>query len=156
MLFTSIYMYVLFKSKELHLSKYILIVLFGILILVLLESYAYIHEIVWLKYTSFTLVYGSKLLIGPLLVAYIQSLFLEDAQVLQTNRPLLIPYFLFTLLVSAPYAIARLSNEFFAGHIYLIEHYSQYIRISLDLVLLLFIYQGFKLFSKYKRVFKCN
>lgn len=156
MLFSSIYTYVLFKSKELNLSKYILITFFGLIILVLLESYAYIHEIVWLKYTTFSLIYGSKLLIGPLLIAYIQSLFLEDKKVLQKNRALLVPYVIFTVLVSAPYAIARLTETYFTSHIYLIENYSQYIRFSLDIVLLLFLYQGFRQFKKYSKILKCH
>ena len=82
MLFSGVYIYILVKSKELNLSKYILVIFFGIIILVLLESYAYIHQLDWLKYISFALVYGSKLLIGPLLIAYIQSLFLDDKKAL--------------------------------------------------------------------------
>ena len=156
MLFTSIYIYILFKSKELNLSKYILIAFFGIIILVLLESYAYIHQIEWLKYSNFTFVYGSKLLIGPLLIAYIQSLFLEDKKVIKKNWLLLISYFLFTFLISAPYAIARLFKGYFTGHIYLIENYSQYIRIDLDVILLLSLYQCFKKFIKYKKILKCH
>ena len=117
MLFSSIYMYVLFKSKDLNLSKKILIGFFGIIIVVLLESYAYIHEIVWLKYTSFAFVYGAKLLIGPLLIAYIQSLFLDDKKVLKKNNLLLVPYILFTFLISVPYAISRLFNDSFTNHI---------------------------------------
>ncbi len=156
MLFTSIYIYVLFKSKELNLSKYILIAFFGIIILVLLESYAYIHRIKWLNYVSFALSYGTKLLIGPLLIAYIQSLFLEDKKVLKKNRFLLVPYFMFTFLISVPYAVARLFKPYFFNHIYLIENYSQYIRFSLDIVLLLFIYQAFNQFKKYRKIQKCN
>jgi len=156
MLFTSIYIYILLKSKELNLSKYILIIFFGIIILVLLESYAYIHQVEWLKYISFTFVYGSKLIIGPLLIVYIQSLFLEDKKVAKNNRLLLVPYFLFSLIISAPYAIARLFKEHFTSHIYIIENYSQYIRISLDIVLLLFLYQAFNQFKKYRKIQKCN
>lgn len=156
MLFSGIYTYVLFKSKELNLSKYILITFFGLIILVLLESYAYIHEIVWLKYMSFALVYGSKLLIGPLLIVYIQSLFLEDKKVLQKKRVLLVPYVIFTVLVSVPYAIARLSKTYFTSHIYLIENYSQYIRFSLDIILLILLYQAFKQFKKYSKILKCH
>lgn len=156
MLFSGIYTYVLFKSKELNLSKYILVTFFGLIILVLLESYAYIHEIVWLKYMSFALVYSSKLLIGPLLIVYIQSLFLEDKKVLQKNRVLIVPYVIFTVLVSVPYAIARLSKTYFTSHIYLIENYSQYIRFSLDIILLIFLYQAFKQFKKYSKILKCH
>lgn len=156
MLFSGIYIYVLVKSKELNLSKYILILLFGIIILVLLESYAYIHQLDWLKYISFALVYGSKLLIGPLLIAYIQSLFLDDKRVLKKNSLLLVPYVLFTFLISVPYAISRLFNDSFTNPIYLLENYSQYIRCSLDIVLLLFLYLGFIQFRKYRNIQKCN
>ena len=156
MLFTGIYIYVLLKSKDLNLSKYVLIALFGIIILVLLESYAYIHDLLWLKYISFALVHGAKLLIGPLLIAYIQSLFLEDKKVIKTQRLLLIPYVCFALLISAPYAIARLSETYFQSHIYLIENYSQYLRIGLDIVLLLFLLRAFQQFYKYKRILKCH
>ena len=155
-LFSSIYMYVLFKSKELNLSKYILIIFFGIIILVLLESYAYIHEIVWLKYPSFALVYGSKLLIGPLLIIYIQSLFLEDNNVIKKTRLLLAPYFLFTFFISVPYAISRLFKGYFSSYIYIIDNYSQYLRISLDILLLIYLYQGFRNFKKYRKILKCN
>lgn len=156
MLFSGIYIYILIKSKELNLSKYILIIFFGLIILVLLESYAYIHRLDWLKYISFTIVYGSKLLIGPLLIAYIQSLFLDDKKVLKKNGPLLVPYIIFTCLISVPYAIARLFNNSFTNHIYLLENYSQYIRLSLDIVLLLFLFQGYIQFRKYRNVLKCN
>lgn len=156
MLFSGIYIYVLVKSKELNLSKYILIVFFGLIVLVLLESYAYIHKIELLKYAIFIFVYGSKLIIGPLLIAYIQSLFLNDEDVLRENRIFLLPYVLFTFLISTPYAIARIFEGRFEDHIYLLENYSQLIRLSLDSILLLFLYQGFKQFKKYKKIFKSN
>lgn len=156
MLFTSIYIYILYKSKELNLSKYILITFFGIIILVLLESYAYIHQLQWLKFISFTFVYGTKLLIGPLLISYIQSLFLEDKEVSKRNQFLFIPYIIFTVFISMPYAVAILFDGYYEGHIYVIENYSQYIRITLDLILLMFIYQGFRQFNKYKRILKCH
>ncbi|WP_108804209.1 AraC family transcriptional regulator [Aquimarina sp. Aq107] len=156
MLFSCIYIYIFYKSKDKGLHKSILIVFFALLVFVLLESYASIHNIEILLDISFLIVYGVKLALGPLLLLYIQSLFLDDKKVLKNGIIHLTPFVVFVILISAPYKIAMVSGEYFVDYIDVIQQYLFIKRPLLDIIYLIYIYISFRTFDKFKKALKCN
>ncbi|SEK49038.1 AraC-type DNA-binding protein [Aquimarina amphilecti] len=156
MLFSCIYIYIFYKSKDKGLHKSILIVYFGLLVFVLLESYASIHNIDILLHISFLPVYGVKLALGPLLLLYIQSLFLEDKIVLKNGLIHLIPFVLFLFIISLPHKIALVSKEYFVDYNNTIQEYLFLKRPLLDVIFLIYIYISFRTFNKFKKALKCN
>ncbi|WP_299436663.1 helix-turn-helix domain-containing protein [uncultured Aquimarina sp.] len=157
MLVASIYMYILYKSKDRGLPKSILIAFFGLLIIVILESYASIHNITILLRIGFILTLGVKLALGPLLLLYIQSLFLKDEKVLKNAVIHLIPFVLFVFFVSLPYEIAVITEEYFVSYKNVLQEYLMPVkRLSLDVIFLIYIYISFKTFYRFKRALQCN
>ena len=155
-LFSGIYIYILYKSKERGLSQSILILFFAILSIILLDSYAYLHDLTTLKLFTFLPTNGSKFLLGALLLLYIQSLFFEDKTVLKNSFFYLIPFVTFFVGVSLPIWIARLSERYLLDYSFVLEENNQIIRIVSDAVFLGFLYVCFKMFFKFKRVLRCN
>ena len=155
-LFSSIYIYIFYKSKERGLSKSILIVFFALLVFVLLESYGHIHKIKLLQRIIFLPTQGVKLALGPILLLYIQSLFLNDKKVLKNGLIYLAPYILFVVLVSLPYLIAVVTQEYFVSYKNFVQQYLSIKRLICDIVFLVFIYRSFKTFNRFKQVLKCN
>ncbi|MDH7446436.1 helix-turn-helix domain-containing protein [Aquimarina sp. 2201CG14-23] len=156
MLLSSIYIYIFYKSKSNGLSKSILIVFFGILVFLLLESYAYIHKITVLQRISFLPTQGAKIALGPLLLLYIQSLFLENKKVLKNGIIYLTPFVVFVILVSLPQLIAIITEEYFIGYKDFIVKYHPIKRILFDLIFLFFLFRSFKTYSKFKQLLKSN
>ncbi|MEW7280196.1 helix-turn-helix domain-containing protein [Aquimarina sp. 2201CG1-2-11] len=75
---------------------------------------------------------------------------------MKKNTILFIPYIVFLLCISLPYAIARLFDGYFVDYIYIIENYNQYLRLSQGIILLVFMSFGFIQFLKFKKILKCN
>ncbi len=156
MLFASIYIYILYKSKDRGLHKSILIAFFASLVFVILESYASIHKVVILIRISILPTQGIKLALAPLLLFYIQSLFLEDKKVLRRLMIHLIPFAFFVVFVSLPYLIGVTTETYFVDYKNGIEEYWSIKRVLLDIVFLIYIYISFKTFYKFKKALKCN
>lgn len=156
MLFLSTYIYILFKSKEKGTSKLILIIFFIILLFVALESYSGLHNITILHHISFVPAHSSKLILAPLLLLYIRSLFYDDKSLLKNNISYFIPFFLFALLVSTPYLIGKISPQYFSDYVNFIQENWQNIRLVLDFIFLFIIVKSFYTFFKLKHVVKCN
>lgn len=72
-----LYIIVLSKSKVKNISKNVLVSLFVLALFVLLESYASIHKLRILHLISFLPAHNIKLLVGPLILIYIKSLFYD-------------------------------------------------------------------------------
>jgi AraC-like DNA-binding protein len=156
MLFSSVYTYIFYKDKKRGLSKSILIAFFAMLAFVLLESYANLHRITILHRITFLPTQGAKLALGPLLLLYIQSLFLNDKKVLKNGFIYLMPFILFVVFVSLPYLIAVVTQEYFVDYENFVRRYLPIKRLIFDIVFLVFIYISFKTFYKFKQILKCN
>jgi AraC-like DNA-binding protein len=83
-------------------------------------------------------------------------LFLKDSVVIKRFKYYSIPYLLLTVLFSIPYAIGRLFEGVFKEHIAFMIGYSQYLRITLDLICILIIYQAFNVFFYFKKMMHCQ
>lgn len=156
MLFSGIYIYILYKSKERGLSKIVLMILFTVLGFILLDSYAYIHKLKFLKYISLLPAHSSKIFLGPLLLLYIESLFFDDKSALKKSCKYFIPFMLFFIFITIPYFISTLSMDYLFDYTVFIRNNNQIIRVISDFVFLAFLVQSSKAFYKLKKVFKCN
>lgn len=156
MLFACIYIYILYQSKDRGLPKSILIAFFGSLFFVILESYASIHNVTALLRICIIPTQGIKLALAPLLLLYIQSLFLKDKEVITSMKVHLIPFVLFVFFISIPYLIGVTTESYLVDYKNSIEKYLSIKRIVLDIVFLTYIYISFKTFHKFKKALKCN
>jgi AraC-like DNA-binding protein len=155
-LLCGIYITILHKSKNKTLSHHILAWFFVVLILVILDSYAFIHKINTLSIITFLPASSSKLLLGSLLFIYIKSLFYDDKIIIRKFWKVFIPLFLFLIFYSVPTLIALISKRNFLGYIDIKNNHNQLIRIILDIAFFVYLALCFNSFFKLKKIMKCT
>jgi AraC-like DNA-binding protein len=155
-LLCGIYITILHKSKNKTLSHHILAWFFVVLILVILDSYAFIHKINTLSIITFLPAGSSKLLLGSLLFIYIKSLFYDDKIIIRKYWKVFIPLFLFLIFYSVPTLIALISKQNFLGYIDIKNNHNQLIRIILDIAFFVYLALCFNSFFKLKKIMKCT
>lgn len=155
-LLCGIYITILHKSKNKTLSHHILAWFFVVLILVILDSYAFIHKINTLSIITFLPASSSKLLLGSLLFIYIKSLFYDDKIIIRKFWKVFIPLFLFLIFYSVPTLIALISKQNFLGYIDIKNNHNQLIRIILDIAFFVYLALCFNSFFKLKKIMKCT
>ncbi|WP_411767549.1 helix-turn-helix domain-containing protein [Winogradskyella sp. A3E31] len=156
LVFVALYIYTLYKAKDKGLHKTILILFFAILGFVLLDYYAYLHQVKSIRYLSFLPSHSSKFILGPFLLVYIKALFFEDKKVLKSSYKYFIPFILFFSVVSVPYYIHTIFSDFDSAYVSWIIDNGQIIRVISDLVLLSFLILCFRTFSNFKAALKCQ
>jgi AraC-like DNA-binding protein len=155
-LLCGIYITIRHKSKNKTLSHHILAWFFVVLILVILDSYAFIHKINTLSIITFLPASSSKLLLGSLLFIYIKSLFYDDKIIIRKFWKVFIPLFLFLIFYSVPTLIALISKRNFLGYIDIKNNHNQLIRIMLDIAFFVYLALCFNSFFKLKKIMKCT
>jgi AraC-like DNA-binding protein len=155
-LLCGIYITIRHKSKNKTLSHHILAWFFVVLILVILDSYAFIHKINTLSIITFLPASSSKLLLGSLLFIYIKSLFYDDKIIIRKFWKVFIPLFLFLIFYSVPTLIALISKRNFLGYIDIKNNHNQLIRIILDIAFFVYLALCFNSFFKLKKIMKCT
>jgi len=138
------------------LSHNILAWFFVLLILVILDSYAFIHKINTLSIITFLPASSSKLLLGSLLFIYIKSIFYDDKIIIRKYWKVFIPLFLFLIFYSVPTLIALISKRNFLGYIDIKNNHNQLIRIILDITFFVYLALCFNSFFKLKKIMKCT
>ncbi len=157
-LLSSIYIIILYKSTNKNLSHKLLALVFVVLILVILESYALIHQIDTLTLITFIPASSAKLFLGPLFFLYIKSLFYDDKIIIRKYWKVFIPFFLFLTLYSLPTFVALISKQNFLGYRYLDlkNNENQIIIIISDVVFFIYLTFCFISFLKLKKTMKCT
>jgi len=155
-LLSGIYITILHKSNNKTLSHNILAWFFVLLILVILDSYAFIHKINTLSIITFLPASSSKLLLGSLLFIYIKSIFYDDKIIIRKYWKVFIPLFLFLIFYSVPTLIALISKRNFLGYIDIKNNHNQLIRIILDITFFVYLALCFNSFFKLKKIMKCT
>ncbi|PKV53113.1 AraC-like DNA-binding protein [Aquimarina sp. MAR_2010_214] len=148
----AILLLLLIKSKKKQLSQKILTVFFVFLGCVILCFYALLHDIIWLFRICFIPNDITVLVVGPLLLLYIKSLFLKEENLVKNSLPHFIPAALYTVFIAVPtllygiFSIDRLS--------YILSDFIYFfIRIG-DLHLMLYLIISLRLLSKYRKLMK--
>lgn len=155
-LLSGIYIIILYKSNNKTLSHNILALFFVVLILVILDSYAFIHKINTLSIITFLPASSSKLLLGSLLFIYIKSIFYDDKIIIRKYWKVFIPLFLFLIFYSVPTLIALISKRNFLGYIDIKNNHNQIIRIILDIAFIVYLALCLNSFFKLKKIMKCT
>lgn len=155
-LLSGIYIIILHKSNNKTLSHNILAWFFVVLILVILDSYAFIHKINTLSIITFLPASSSKLLLGSLLFIYIKSIFYDDKIIIRKYWKVFIPLFLFLIFYSVPTLIALISKQNFLGYIDIKNNHNQLIRIILNIAFFVYLALCFNSFFKLKKIMKCT
>ncbi|WP_348738404.1 helix-turn-helix domain-containing protein [Tenacibaculum sp. 190524A02b] len=140
-----VYLFILFKSKEKRASKSILMGILVLVFFVLLESYSYIHKLRIGALISFLPAYTAKLIIGPLLLLYVRTLFYKRSQFLVKELRLFTPFLVFLIFLAIPIYIYKVSDGasfVFFGKI--ISGYNGVVRIFSDCIFLTYLYLGLR------------
>ncbi len=152
----SIYIYILSKSKERKLPQRVLITFFALLFFVLIDSYAYLHQIEFLNLISFLPSHSSKLFLGPLLLLYINSLFFDEKEIFKRSIKTFIPFVLFLITISIPTLIAIITKKYFLIYLDISDNQNLIIRIISDSILLIYLMACLHSFFKFKKAIKCT
>ena len=111
-LITLIIFILLVKKKNKELPHNILVIFFLLLLFVSLRFYAEYHHIQWLYVISFLPEDTIVWFIGPLLMLYIKSLFLDPKNIIVRNLFHFLPFLLYLVFISIPVLISILNGEY--------------------------------------------
>ncbi len=155
-LLSCIYIIILYKSNNKNLPHRILAIFFIVLIFVILDSYALIHQINLLSTIAYIPASSAKFFLGALLFIYIKSLFYDDNIIIRKYWKAFIPFFLFLLFYSIPTFVALVSKQNFLGYLEIKNNQNQIIRITSDIIFLVYVALCFFSFIKLKKAMKCT
>lgn len=154
---TLLILFLLNKTKNRELSQNLLIVFFITLLLVCVNSYAELNEIPILYVLSFTIDDISVWLIGPLLLLYIKSLFLENKELIKRNKYHFTPVILYSIFISIPILISILIDKAIFSYLKpLLEYGGSFFVNIRDIYLIIYLIFSLRLFSKYRKAMKSN
>ncbi|MEM6813021.1 MAG: helix-turn-helix domain-containing protein [Bacteroidota bacterium] len=146
--------FLLFKSRNRQLSQRILIVFFSFALCVTLFSYASLHDIIWLFRIVFVPNDITVLVIGPLLLLYVKSLFVEEESLVRNSLKHFVPAALSLLFIAVPTLIYNMFGLEIVS--YTVSGFIISV-IKLDYAhLILYLILSLKLFSKYRTALKSN
>jgi len=138
------------------LSKYLLIVIYAFCLCYILRLYAYFHIITYLfAFCLFpTKVFG--FLLGPLVLLYVKSLFLKEDKLIIKNSLHFIPYVLFTIAYSIPFAISRINEEFASEYLTFIKDNYTFFIVAIHVHLIFYLVLSLQVISEFTKVMKYN
>ena len=154
---TLLILFLLKKTKNRELSQNLLIVFFITLLLVCVNAYAELNEIPILYVLSFTIDDISVWLIGPLLLLYIKSLFLENKELIKRNKYHFTPVIFYFIFISIPILISILIDKTIFNYLKPLLGYGGSFFVNIrDTYLIIYLIFSLRLFSKYRKAMKSN
>ena len=154
---TLLILFLLKKTKNRELSQNLLIVFFITLLLVCVNAYAELNEIPILYVVSFTIDDISVWLIGPLLLLYIKSLFLENKELIKRNKYHFTPVIFYFIFISIPILISILIDKTIFNYLKPLLGYGGSFFVNIrDTYLIIYLIFSLRLFSKYRKAMKSN
>lgn len=138
------------KSKNRGLDKNVLILIFCFIFFTSLHTYASLHQLNFIYYISFLFDYNLIWVLGPLLLIYIKSLFLDNIKLLRNNRHHFLPSIFFTVFLFIPKMLAEL---FYVVDIYYLKFYQENQMVFIiirNCYFLLYLIFSIKLFFRLK------
>ncbi len=149
----AIVIFILLKSKK-GFSHNLLSIVFASCFFFILYYYAFLHRSAVFASIAVAFGYGMGFLLGPILLAYIQSISLPKKEVLKPLLIRLIPFFSFWLLISVPMALNLFNRTWFTSYAKLIADYADYLNIIENLYLLGFMWYSANQINNYKITLK--
>ena len=145
-------LYLLIKNSPKELHKRILQVIFVFITLSLINSYAYLHKIKLLFYTTFIFNDAIATFIGPLLFIYVKSIFLPPKGLIKKNKVHFIIPVVFLFIFTIPSLISTYNKKYLFDYMEVYEN-------SIPLVILyslLYCVFSLKILKKATKIIKNN
>ena len=150
-IFSIILIILLTKSKNRGLDKNILIIIFSFIFFTSLHAYASIHNLSKIHYLSFLFDYNLFWILGPLLLLYIKSLFLDNDKLLRKNILHFLPSIFFTILVFIPKMATQIFNEIHLDYLKFYQEKQLIFIILRNIYFVLYLFLSIKLFLNLKQ-----
>ncbi len=147
-------LFLLFKKQNKQLSTLVLLLIFGFMLAVNINTYANLHELKWLFISSFVLDDMAVWVLGPLLVIYIKSLFLNGKDLFINHWQHFIPAMVYFIVVSLPIFISFLIGGYVFRYLSIIGDFSYLYVLIRDVYMLLYLGYSLKLFYDLRTVMK--
>ena len=155
-LITLLIFILLIKKKRKELPHILLAVFFLLLLFVSLRFYAENHKIKWLYRISFIPEDTIVWFIGPLLMLYIKSLFLEPKRLIKRNIHHFIPYLLYLVFISIPVLASIVQGDYVFGYLKYLSNHTYLIVLVRGILLVGYLIYCQYLSKKYLEIIKKN
>jgi AraC-like DNA-binding protein len=155
-LITLLIFILLIKRKNKELPHIILAVFFLLLLFVSLRFYAEHYRIRWLYRISFIPEDTIVWFIGPLLMLYIKSLFIESRKLIKRNIHHFVPYFLYLFFISIPVLASIIQGDYVFDYLRFLSENTYLIVVVRGILLVGYIIYCQYLFKKYLELIKTN
>lgn len=142
-------------SKNRELPQNILMAILGVILLIIITLYAFLHGIRPLFLVTNLLEDGARFIIGPLIYIYVKSIFIKDEDFIKKHLIHFLPFLIFWCFFTVPMVLGNYleSNIFeYVG----LAYGSGYMTIPKDLFVLAYIILSIRLFFRFKRAMKSN
>ncbi len=145
---------ILFKQRK-ELPKRLLILIFGLLFFVVLYSYSELNNIKSLFATTFVFADTIGFLLGPLLFIYIKSIFQKKEAISLNFLWHFLPAFCYLILVSIPFLISELQDEYLFSYLQFIDKNEYLLQIQ-ALYLCAYVLLSLTTLQKFRNLTKEN
>ncbi len=152
----AIILLLLIKSKTKELPQRILLLFFSITLLFIIHGYAHIYKLRILFFLTFIFNDVIELLVGPIILLYIKSLFECKIRVIRKCYIYFISTFFYLLIVTIPFLISIIKKKFVFDYLVVINNNGNLFAILLMSYFIFFVLYALKLFNRYKSIVKLN
>ncbi len=153
---TLIILFLLFRMPAKELPQKILIAFFIYLLLVTLSYYSDLHDLGIITVLTFIFQDHIELVIGPLLLLYVKSLFEKDLQFLKRSWRHFIPAILYTFLISIPILASIIQGAFVFSYLETLSKYELLVLEFQSLFLVAYIILALRIVKRYSKALKDN
>jgi len=142
-------------SKKRELSRNILMIILGLILVIIITLYASLHELRSLFMFTRLFEDGARFMIGPLIYVYIKSIFIADKTFIKKHFFHFLPFLLYWLFFTVPLVLSMYLREvifnylnFFSGN--------GILTVAKDVYVLTYILLSIRLFLRFKKIMKFN
>lgn len=146
---------ILALSKKRELSQKILMALIGLILIIIITLYAFLHELRPLLLIANLLEDGARFLIGPLIYMYVKSIFSKDNSFLKKHLIHFLPFLVFWCFFTVPMVLGNYLGSSILDYVEQV-YSSGYLTIPKDLFVLAYVIASIRLFFRYKTAIKSN
>lgn len=153
LLTNGVILFLLLKQQKQTLPRRILSFVFLGLFFVSLNAYGELHEVNWIYLTGFLVSDPIGYLIGPLLLFYVQSIYVADFQFYRRILIHFIPLFFYFFVVTLPLVIAEAGHHALPQYLYTLLNSDLFLQFQ-ALYLLLYCGLSWRLLNTFRKKLK--
>ena len=146
----------LIKSTKKELPQKLLIVFFTILLCYIVHAYSDVHDIEILWIVTFVFNDALELVVGPILLLYVKSLFLDTKELVKRNWVHFIPLVGYFFLISLPMLLSIVQKSFVFNYLKLLNDNSLWMFTFFIALLIVYMLWALKLFLTYRNIVPLN